>query len=118
MGRRGQVFTRGAEVAWEPAGAGVRRQVLAYDDGVMLVRVAFEAGAVGPAHSHPHVQCTLVERGVFDVTIAGETARLVAGDTFLVPSGAIHSAVAVEAGALTDVFTPMREEFVPAAENG
>ncbi|GJD51495.1 hypothetical protein OPKNFCMD_4250 [Methylobacterium crusticola] len=112
MTRRGQVFTRGADVPWEPAGAGVRRQVLAHDDGVMLVRVAFEAGAAGPAHSHPHVQCTLVESGVFDVTIAGETARLAAGDTFLVPSGAVHSALAVEAGALTDVFTPMREDFV------
>ena len=66
--------------------------------GVMMVRVAFEAGAVGAAHSHPHVQCSLVEQGVFDITIAGCTERLRHGDSFLVPSNAVHGAVAVEAG--------------------
>jgi unsaturated pyranuronate lyase len=29
-----------------------------------------------------------------------------------VPPSAIHGAVAVEAGVLLDVFTPMREDFV------
>jgi hypothetical protein len=62
-------------------------------------------------HSHPHVQCSLVEDGVFD-TIAGVTRRLGRGDSFLVPSNALHGAVAVEAGLLVDVFSPMREDFV------
>lgn len=90
----------------------MRRQILSHDDGIMLVRVAFEAGAIGPRHSHPHVRCTLVESGVFDVTIAGETRRLGPGDSFLVPTGAVHGVVTIEAGALTDVLTPMREDFV------
>ena len=68
--------------------------------GVMMVRVVFRAGAVGPEHSHPHVQCSLVESGVFDITIAGRTERLRAGDSFLVESNALHGAVAVEAGTL------------------
>ena len=112
MARKNALFAIGAEIPWEPAGDGVVRKVLTYADGVMMVRVAFAAGAVGPPHSHPHVQCSLVESGVFDVTIAGDTRRLAAGDGFLVPSGAVHGAVNVEAGALLDVFTPMREDFV------
>jgi quercetin dioxygenase-like cupin family protein len=115
MSRRGEAFAFDRDLPWEPAGEGVRRKVLTYDSGVMMVRVAFEAGAVGPPHAHPHVQCSLVERGVFDVTIAGRTERLRAGDSFLVPSGALHGAVAVEEGVLLDVFTPMREEFVGEA---
>ncbi|MFD0463853.1 cupin domain-containing protein [Microvirga aerilata] len=58
------------------------------------------------------MQCSLVEQGVFDVTVAGRTERLKQGDSFLVPSGAVHGAVAIEAGVLLDVFTPMREDFV------
>jgi quercetin dioxygenase-like cupin family protein len=112
MTRQGASFVADGEVEWEPAGEGVRRKVLCYDGGIMMVRVAFEAGAVGAPHSHPHVQCSLVERGAFDVTISGRTQRLTAGDSFLVPSGAIHGAVAIEAGVLVDVFTPMREDFV------
>jgi quercetin dioxygenase-like cupin family protein len=116
MNRKGQSFAFDGDLPWEPAGDGIRRKVLTYDAGVMMVRVAFEAGAVGSLHSHPHIQCSLVEDGVFDITIAGRTERLRRGDSFLVPSNAVHGAVAVEAGVLLDVFTPMRDDFVEAAD--
>ena len=112
MSREGETFVRDGDVEWETAGEGVRRKVLCYSRDVMLVRVVFEAGAVGPAHSHPHLQCSLVESGVFDITIAGRTERLRTGDSYFVPANAIHGAVAVEAGTLVDAFTPMREDFV------
>jgi len=112
MNRKGRSFAFDGDIPWEPAGDGIRRKVLTYDDCVMMVRVAFGSGAVGAAHSHPHIQCSLVEDGVFDITIAGRTERLKRGDSFLVPSNAVHGAVAVEAGVLVDVFTPMREDFV------
>jgi quercetin dioxygenase-like cupin family protein len=110
--RKGAAFVRHGETEWQPAGEGVVRKVLTYADGVMMVRVRFEAGAIGPPHSHPHVQCSLVESGVFDITIDGRTERLHAGDSFLVPPNALHDARSVEAGMLLDVFTPMREDFV------
>ncbi|NNM73356.1 cupin domain-containing protein [Enterovirga aerilata] len=112
IGRKDEPFVRDGEAEWQPAGEGVVRKVLTYSDRVMMVRVRFEAGAVGPPHSHPHVQCTLVESGVFDVTIAGRTERLRAGDSFLVPPHAEHDARNIEAGTLLDVFTPMRRDFV------
>ena len=114
MTRKGLAFAFDRDTAWETAGEGIRRKVLTYDNGVMMVRVAFEAGAVGAAHSHPHVQCSLVEQGVFDITIDGRTERLRPGDSFLVPPNALHGAVALEAGVLLDVFTPMRDDFVAA----
>jgi quercetin dioxygenase-like cupin family protein len=112
MTRKGAWFALDEAIEWEPAGNGVRRKVLCYDDRVMAVRVAFEAGAIGALHTHPHIQCTVVESGVFDITISGTTQRLKAGDSFLVPPDAIHGAVAIEPGVLVDVFTPMREDFV------
>jgi quercetin dioxygenase-like cupin family protein len=112
MSRINQPFAFDSKIEWEPAGEGIRRKVLTYTSDVMMVRVAFQAGAVGTPHSHPHIQCSLVETGVFDVTIAGRTERLKQGDSFLVPPNAVHGAVAIEAGVLLDVFTPMREDFV------
>jgi quercetin dioxygenase-like cupin family protein len=112
MSRINQPFAFDSKIEWEPAGEGIRRKVLTYNSDVMMVRVAFQAGAVGTPHSHPHIQCSLVETGVFDVTIAGRTERLKQGDSFLVPPNAVHGAVAIEAGVLLDVFTPMREDFV------
>jgi quercetin dioxygenase-like cupin family protein len=107
------VFVRDAAVDWEDLGAGVRRKLLGYDGTLMMTRVAFERGAVGAPHSHPHHQCAVVESGSFDVTIEGRTQRLGPGDGYIVPSGAVHGVVAVEPGMLLDVFTPIREDFLP-----
>jgi len=105
-------FQHEAQIAWEPTEPGVRRKVMAYGEDLMVVRVVFEAGAVGQAHRHPHRQASYVESGVFDVTIDGRTQRLVAGASFFVPADLVHGVVASEAGQLIDSFTPMRREFV------
>ncbi|WP_158043691.1 cupin domain-containing protein [Skermanella pratensis] len=113
--RGSDVFLKDAEIGWETVGEGLRRKILCYDETIMMARVAFEAGAIGTPHRHPHTQCSLVESGVFDITIAGRTERLSAGDSFVVPSDALHGAVNVEPGILLDVFTPLREDFLPPA---
>jgi quercetin dioxygenase-like cupin family protein len=110
--RLNSFFQQDAAIAWEPTEPGVKRKIMAYGPDLMIVRVAFEAGAVGSPHSHPHRQAAYVESGVFDVTIDGRTQRLRAGDSFFVPADLVHGVTAVEAGQLIDAFTPMRREFV------
>lgn len=110
--RKGSPFASNTAIDWQPAGPGMRRKILSYDDKLMMVRVDFEAGAIGQPHSHPHHQCAYVVSGVFDVTIDGKTACLRAGDTYLVDGGIIHGVVCIEPGTLVDVFTPMREDFI------
>lgn len=109
-----QGFVESSQTRWEDMGGGVRRKIMAYGDEIMLVHVAFEAGAVGIAHSHPHLQCSLVQSGMFDVTIDGVTRRLVTGDSFYVASNLVHGVIAIESGCLVDSFTPMRAEFIAA----
>jgi quercetin dioxygenase-like cupin family protein len=94
------------------AGPGVTRQVLGHDPELMMVRVTFEKGAVGYVHAHPHRQVTFVERGEFDFTVDGVTARVVPGDSVFVPPDVPHGTVAVEEGALIDVFAPARADFL------
>lgn len=106
------LFVRGAERPWEELGGGVRRQLLGYDGEAMMVRVRFEAGAVGAPHRHPHRQVTLVESGRFEVEIGGERRVLEAGDGFRVPPDVEHGVTALEAGVLTDVFAPARDDFL------
>jgi len=91
---------------------GITRQVLGHDDHLMMVRIAFRQGAVGTLHQHPHRQVTYVEAGRFETTVDGSTTVLAAGDCFFVPPGIRHGVVALEDGALIDVFTPAREDFL------
>jgi quercetin dioxygenase-like cupin family protein len=107
-----QLFVRFDDIDWEVAGPGIRRKVMAYGDNLMAVHAAFEKGAVGPLHTHPHVQITLVRKGVFEVQIGGEKQVLREGDYFYVPSNIEHGGVALEETVLIDIFSPMRKEFV------
>jgi quercetin dioxygenase-like cupin family protein len=108
-----QLFVDFESIAWEERGGGVRRKVLAYSDALMAVYVAFAKGAVGAPHHHPHLQVTHVQSGVFLTRIGAESRTLRQGDVFFVPSGVEHGVEALEAGVLIDVFTPMREDFLP-----
>jgi quercetin dioxygenase-like cupin family protein len=105
-------FLHDGDVAWTDLGGGVKRKVLCYDASVMLVRVVFEKGAVGAPHQHPHIQCTLVASGRFELTIGDQKRVLSAGDSFIVPTNVVHSALALEAGELVDTFAPLREDFL------
>jgi hypothetical protein len=47
MSQFGKRFVHDEDLAWETVGEGLRRKVMSYDDNVMMVKVAFEKGAVG-----------------------------------------------------------------------
>nr|WP_293837220.1 cupin domain-containing protein [uncultured Arsenicibacter sp.] len=107
-----KLVVRDEDVAWEHVGDGVRRKILAFDANLMLVKVAFEAGGVGAIHHHYHTQMSYVESGRFEITIDGEKHILKQGDVYHMPPNLPHGALALEAGVLVDVFTPMREDFI------
>jgi quercetin dioxygenase-like cupin family protein len=92
---------------------GITRQLLGHDPELMMVRVVFKKGAVGYVHTHPHRQVSYVERGRFEVQIGSERKVLSEGDCYFIPPGIPHGATALEDGALVDVFSPAREDFLP-----
>ena len=95
-------------------GGGVTRRVLAYNSELMSVEVAFETGAEGAVHTHPHTQCSYVLSGKFLYTIEGEGVELHPGDSVVVPARLPHGTVCLEKGVLLDIFTPFREDFLQA----
>ena len=79
------------EIPWSPAGIGVRRQILGFDNQIMLVKVEFEKGAVGFAHSHDHSQSTYVASGVFEFIVDGIIKKVKEGDGIYIPPNVVHS---------------------------
>ena len=96
----------------EPVGEGLTRQLLGYDDSILMARVEFDAGAVGTRHAHLHSQVSYVVSGEFDVNIDGVETRLGPGDSFYVKPNLEHGAVCRKAGVLIDVFSPVRDDFL------
>ena len=93
-------------------GGGTSRRILTWNDQLMAVEVAFETGAVGSEHTHPHTQCSYVLSGRFSYSVEVEAVELGVVDSIVVPSGLPHGTVCLEKGVLLDVFTPLREDFL------
>ena len=105
-------FAKEVEIPLENLGEGVSRKIMTHYDGLMLVRVFFEKGAIGAIHNHPHLQMSCVAEGSFEVTIGAEIQILNQGDVFYAPSLVFHGVKCLTKGELVVVFNPKREEFI------
>ncbi len=116
MQGKSEEFLDGKSTAWEAVGPGLTRQIMGYDGQVMMVKVAFETGAVGEIHSHPHAQVSYVESGEFEVVIGTQVRTLRGGDGFYIPPNTKHGCTCTEAGVLIDSFSPARDDFLEPPE--
>ena len=112
MEKKSDTYQIATDIQWEYAGDGIARQIMGYDEHLMMVKVKFDQGAIGTLHQHPHTQSTYVASGCFEVTIGEEKKILKAGDGYYVAPNLPHGCVCLEAGVLIDTFTPMREDFL------
>ena len=84
---------------------------LVHAERMTIARVDVDAGSSLPAHAHPHEQVTTLLAGDFELTVAGEVHRMRAGSIVVIPGGVTHSARALTACRVMDVFQPVREDY-------
>lgn len=106
------MFYKSQNQSWETVDESIDRQIVGFDDHLMMVNVRFKKGGIGYAHQHLHSQATHVAEGMFEVSIAKQTSILSKGDSFFVPSNVVHGVVCLTDGLLIDVFSPKREDFL------
>jgi len=70
-----------------------------------------DAGAVLPAHRHPHEQVSSVIEGQFEMTIEADAEVLGPGSVAVIPPNARHLGWAVTDCRVIDAFYPVREDY-------
>lgn len=107
-----KIYYKSDSTEWEKIDDYIDRQIVGYDESVMMVNVRFKKGGIGYKHKHPHIQVTYVAEGKFEVNIGEDISILKKGDSFFVPSNVLHGVECLEDGVLVDVFSPFREDFI------
>jgi quercetin dioxygenase-like cupin family protein len=79
--------------------------------GMTLARVDVRPDARLPSHAHPHEQVTTVLSGELELTVGGEVKVLRTGMVAFIPGGVAHSARALTACEVLDVFHPVRDDY-------
>ncbi|MFN8379485.1 MAG: cupin domain-containing protein [Anaerolineae bacterium] len=104
-------FRFAREVPQDEMRPSVHRRVLGTTDRLMLVEFFIERGGEVPTHSHPHDQVGYVIAGRMQFTLDGESQMVASGDSYAVPGGVPHGALALTDVTLIEVFSPPREDF-------
>jgi quercetin dioxygenase-like cupin family protein len=111
MKTNGVVYTPTTATTVSSPEPGRQRQVLAYNQNVMLVRHHLVKGWKGTSHSHPHEQLVYVVSGRIRFDGDGKTIELRTGDSVIVEGNVEHQATALENSEVLDVFAPYREDY-------
>ena len=90
---------------------GLIRRTLVSGSELMICRFDLDSGVVIPSHAHPHDQAGYVVSGKIRITVDGKSCDLGAGDSYSAPSGALHSALALQASVVVDTFSPPRDDY-------
>jgi quercetin dioxygenase-like cupin family protein len=81
-------------------------------ESLSFALVELEPNVEVAEHSHPNEQAGFILQGTFQFTIGGKTRVLEPGDTYVIPGGVKHSAVAGPEGTVAlDIFSPPREDW-------
>ena len=92
---------------------GVVRRTLHSGEAITLVEIAIATGHEVPEHVHPHEQAGTVIAGRIRIEIDGQQSICDEGDVYLIPGDLEHEVTALEPTTLIEVFSPVREDFVP-----
>jgi len=83
-----------------------------WGEQMLLAVVDVTPDAMLPSHRHPHEQAGIVLSGELELAIAQKTRVLQAGQVYVIPGNAEHSARATRGPVrVVDIFSPVREEY-------
>jgi len=92
---------------------GVHLKTLVYGEKTLMTEIKLEKGAVIPTHNHPHEQTGYLISGKLEFWIDDERTIAESGDGWNIAKEVKHSATALEQALLIEVFSPVREDYLP-----
>jgi quercetin dioxygenase-like cupin family protein len=92
---------------------GIEQKTLVYGKKTLMTEFLLKKGSSLPVHSHPHEQTGYLVSGHIVLTIGGEQHDTLPGDSWCIAGDVLHSAEMLEDSVAVEVFSPVREEYIP-----
>jgi len=89
----------------------VSRQVI-HAATITIARLVLKKGAFVPLHSHVNEQISTIDSGSLRFVVDGKEIIVKAGEALVIPPNVPHLAEAHEDCTATDIFSPVREDWV------
>ena len=106
-------FNRHDETGYISPLAGIRQKTLVYGERTLMTRFYLDKGSALPIHSHPYEQTGYLISGRLRLTIGSEQYDAHPGDAWNIAAGLDHGAEILEDSVALEVFSPVREDYLP-----
>jgi quercetin dioxygenase-like cupin family protein len=108
-----RMFEKGSDSGYTTPVTGIHMKTTVHGDKTLMAEFRLDRDTVLPMHSHPHEQTGYLVSGSMTLTIDGVEHRVEPGDSWTIPGGLPHGASIHEDSLAIEVFSPVREEYLP-----
>jgi quercetin dioxygenase-like cupin family protein len=92
---------------------GIRQKTLVFGDRTLMTEFLLTKDSVLPNHSHPYEQTGYLVKGHIILKIGDTEYDAVVGDSWCIPSNVNHGAEIIEDSVAIEIFSPVREDYLP-----
>jgi len=92
---------------------GIRIRSLVHGERTLMVEFHLDAGVELPRHHHPYEQTGRLVTGAMRLSIGDAVHDVRPGDSWCIPAGVEHGAEVIETARVVEVFSPLREDYLP-----
>ena len=110
------MVTYGSDEGYRPLKAGIGMKNLVQGESTMMLQFRLDEGSHLQRHKHPQEQTGYMIAGSLRLRVGDETFTVGPGDSWNIPGDTPHSADALADTVLIEVFSPLREDYLPNAE--
>lgn len=111
------MFSKKSQDGYHSPIKGIVMKTLVYGSRSLMTEFRLQKGSILPRHSHPHEQTGYLVSGRIRLQIGDQFHDCEPGDSWCVPGDAEHGAEIVEDAVAVEVFSPVREDYLPVASD-
>ncbi|MBN2309491.1 MAG: cupin domain-containing protein [Candidatus Hydrogenedentes bacterium] len=107
------MFAKHSSHGYRDALPGIQMKTLCYGARTLMTEFVMDAGSTLPVHAHPYEQTGYLVRGRIRLSIGGAEHDVMPGDSWCIASDEPHGAAILEDSLAVEIFSPVREEYLP-----
>jgi quercetin dioxygenase-like cupin family protein len=107
------VFKKHGPQGYKTPLPGIQMKTLCYGERTLMTEFILSRGSTLPVHAHPYEQTGYLVQGHVRLTIDGESYDVTPGDSWSIPSTTEHGAQILEDSVAIEIFSPVREDYLP-----
>ena len=112
------MFYKSYNAGYRQAVTGVSMKTLVHGEHTLFTEFHLEAGHTLPRHAHEQEQTGYLVSGTIQLSIGDETFDVEPGDSWCIPGNVEHGAKIIADSVAIEVFSPVRNDYLPEGAGG